>query len=270
MTDQLKDFSMKLRRAFPIIMLLSLSFISLADDFDDEFNGMNSTMNELDMETGSCIPELKAQTERATKMLALLSKKKSKIVALEGKVDNLTAKLIERSNTQACNTSGLTQQVTDFQLSNAQLRRENTALQLRVAKLQSEITLGQRRAVPTTPAPVAIPVVPPMVSTLDVEETVDADWGTTASHFKNRLGQDFAYTCPAKGSVNNVQGGNKGKYYIGSSVCTAAVHAGLMTVKSGGNVVIRVITNKSGYKSSYRNQIQSSRIHYPKGFIFVN
>jgi hypothetical protein len=268
-------------------MLLSLSFISLADDFDDEFNGMNSTMNELDMETGSCIPELKVQTERATKMLSLLSKKKSKIAALEGKVDSLTTKLIERSNTQACDTSNLTQKVASLQASNAQLKSdngqllsrqsiqadtitqtafllaqgENTALRQQIARLKSELILGGAK-IPVVSSPIVTTVTP-----MDAE-VVEADWNWTARDFKNRLGQDFAYICPPKGAIYRIHGSDK--YTVDSSVCSAAAHMGLITALSGGTVVIRISGNKVGFKASNRNGIQSKRYNQQyQSFVFL-
>jgi len=280
MTDQLKDFSMKLRRAFSIMMLLSVSFISLADDFDNEFNGMNSTMDELDMETGSCIPELKAQTQRATKMLALLSKKKSKIAALEGKVDNLTSKLIARSEVKACDTSKLTQQIANLQASNALLKsengrltssvltlqnvqtnasanqttlllaqRENSRLKSENERLKSELILGKRRGSPTIPSTKA----PIIVSGIDYE-TVDADWDWTAIKFGNYIDQNFAYSCPPKGTIGKVWG-TTDNYMIDSRVCSAAVHAGLITMESGGTAIIKITKFKKKYKQSFHHGV---------------
>lgn len=280
---------MKLIGLLATIILLSFSFTTYADDFDNEFNGMNSTMDELDMETGSCIPEMRAQTERATKMLAVLKKKKSKIAKLEGKVDNLTAKLIARSEVKACDTSNLTQQIASLQTSNALLKsengrltssvltlqnaqtnssgnqtalllaqRENSELKLQVAKLKSELILGGGKVPPV--------VVRPVISDIDAE-VVDADWKWTADSFKNRLGQDFAYTCPPKGAIHTVYGTDK--YHVKSSVCTAAVHAGLITAKTGGTAIIRIINNNRKYKDSYRNDIGTKWAHPAKGFIFL-
>ena len=275
---QFKDFSMKLRRSFLIMILLNLSFVSLADEFDDEFNGMNANMNEMDLETGSCLPELKAQTEQATKMLALLSQKKNKIASLEGKVDNLTAKLIARSKAQVCNTSGLSQQVSSFQLSNAQLKRENSNLKLKIAQLQSETTLGQGSTQSRSYSSVVSPVVPSTVSTINADnvspdaKVIDATWGSTAGKYSGRLGQDFTYICPPNGTTKQFYGGLHKKYQVSSSVCTAAVYENRMTLISGGTVSIRIIDNKSGYPAGKERKgiyPRSGQHRGSRGFVFL-
>jgi len=95
-----------------------------------------------------------------------------------------------------------------------------------------------------------------LVVSEDVEE-VDAEWNWTANKFENRLGQDFAYTCPSGGTIYRIWGTDK--YQTDSSVCSAAVHAGLFSARAGGIAVIRITSNKKLYKSTHRNGVQSVR-----------
>ena len=286
---------MKLKPLLSTIILLSLSSVNLADAFDEmetetyEKKRADEAHINADMEFGGCLPELRAQNERATKMLAVLSKKKSKIAKLEAKVDTLTAKLITRSDMQACDTSSLSQQVANLQVANAQLKsengrlisdllaasnntnmsgnaqatllraqNENQDLRLKIAKLQSELTLGSR--LNTT-------IATTNTSSSDAE-MIEADWSWSAKDFKNRLGQDFAYICPPKGEIHRIYGTDK--YTVDSSVCSAAAHMGLITPLSGGTVVIRIAGNKVGFKSSNKHGIQSRQYNRQHlSFIFL-
>ena len=78
--------------------------------------------------------------------------------------------------------------------------------------------------------------------------------GPTA--FRTYTGARFAYTCPPNGTPGAVWGTDV--YTDDSSVCTAAVHAGLITVAGGGNVTIEMRAGQSSYAGSTRNGITSS------------
>jgi len=102
-------------------------------------------------------------------------------------------------------------------------------------------------------------------------QEVDAEWDWTASEIGNRLGQDFAYTCPPRGAIYSVWGTDK--YMYKSSVCGAAVHAGIITARAGGRATIRIVSSKKKYKGSHRNGVQSSNYpissYYQASFIFL-
>lgn len=68
-------------------------------------------------------------------------------------------------------------------------------------------------------------------------------------------GQKFTYDCPAGGTAKLVFGTDV--YSILSSVCTAAVHAGKITLASGGKVTFVIRPSASSYKGSTRNGITS-------------
>ncbi len=269
---------MYLKQLTSIVFILSLTSFSQADAFAEmeaDSSREASTYAELDAETGSCLTELREHNQRATKMLDVLKKKKKKVAKLEAKVESLTAKLIDRPEPRACETASLNQTIASLQSQNAQLstelttlrsmqtgsqkqsqavllsvQRENLALKQQVAQLQSQLSVASSKPVPM---PVVVKAAP-IASAIDAE-VVDADWDWTAKQFKGRLGQDFAYRCPPKGSIHRVWGTER--YTVGSSVCSAAVHKGLITAKDGGLAVIRIQGNKKRFKGSNKHGVKS-------------
>lgn len=80
-------------------------------------------------------------------------------------------------------------------------------------------------------------------------------WSTNLSGTAGGVGSQFVFMCPAGGSPSAVWGTDI--YSDDSSVCTAAVHAGV--IGWGGGVVRVVIQpGQSGYMPSYRNGVNSS------------
>lgn len=80
-----------------------------------------------------------------------------------------------------------------------------------------------------------------------------AAWSATAS--QREVGERFAHRCPAGGTTATVWGGD-GIYTDDSSICTAAVHAGLITVERGGVVLVEKLEGRPSYaESSTRNGI---------------
>jgi hypothetical protein len=88
----------------------------------------------------------------------------------------------------------------------------------------------------------------------DVAETVDATWSTDASEYRDE-GERIAFVCPPDGEPDTVWGTDV--YTTDSSVCTAAVHAGLITFDEGGDVVIEIRPGEDEYESSERNGVRS-------------
>jgi hypothetical protein len=83
-----------------------------------------------------------------------------------------------------------------------------------------------------------------------------ATWDARANPFRTYTGARFAYTCPANGTIGPVWG--TGTYTDDSSVCTAAVHSGLLTLAAGGSVTIEMRAGQASYTGSTRNGITSS------------
>lgn len=99
---------MELKQCLAAITLLNLPLLSLADSLDDH---MDAAMDELDRETGSCIPELQAQTLRANKLQSALN---------------------------ACDVSAFSQKVENLQTSNTRLKTNNTQLHQQIKALNAD------------------------------------------------------------------------------------------------------------------------------------
>jgi hypothetical protein len=80
-------------------------------------------------------------------------------------------------------------------------------------------------------------------------------WRTTVADHRGANGEQFDYDCPAGGQPANVWGTDV--YTDDSSVCTAAVHAGAITVEEGGTVVVEIRPGEDEYEASSRNGIDS-------------
>jgi LCCL domain len=94
------------------------------------------------------------------------------------------------------------------------------------------------------------------------------DWRENASNLRGRLNQNFTFTCSPNGAVGSVWG--TGIYTDDSSICSAAVHAGLITTKNGGRVTIRIRPGVGFYNGTNRNGVSSQRYGNWKGsFIFI-
>ena len=94
------------------------------------------------------------------------------------------------------------------------------------------------------------------------------NWGTNASNLRGRLDQDFTFTCSPNGAVGSVWGTDI--YTDDSSICSAAVHAGLITARSGGQVTIRIRPGENFYNGTSRNGVSSQRYgSWGGSFIFL-
>ena len=97
-------------------------------------------------------------------------------------------------------------------------------------------------AVPLAPAPVVH----------------DIDWRSSPLDLNLRglNGERFRFHC-APGKVMPGQVVGKGPYTDGSSICAAAVHAGVIHAASGGLVTIEVRPGEAHYEASWSHFIQS-------------
>lgn len=82
-----------------------------------------------------------------------------------------------------------------------------------------------------------------------------ADWKSTIAEFRGRIGTRILVSCPA---TERLTGGVWGSevYADDSSVCLAAVHAGVMTA-SGGNVLVEIRAGMRNYFGTASNGITS-------------
>jgi hypothetical protein len=115
----------------------------------------------------------------------------------------------------------------------------------------------------TATPPVSIPVV------VEAQSSKEILWTETASSIIGNVDQDFAYMCPPNGTVGNIWGTDF--YSSNSSICSAAVHAGIINARDGGKVQIKIRSGENFYNGTARNGVTSLRDGQHKGsFVFLN
>ena len=80
----------------------------------------------------------------------------------------------------------------------------------------------------------------------------------TAQSVRERIGQRYTYACPPNVKLyEGVYGNDAGVYFTGSSICSAAIHAGIITQAKGGQVTIEIgpAASPSYPESSERNGV---------------
>jgi ABC-type amino acid transport substrate-binding protein len=93
-------------------------------------------------------------------------------------------------------------------------------------------------------------------------------WDESAIIAGSVIGARYLFTCPPGGFEGFVWGTDV--YTTGSSVCSAAVHAGLITF-AGGSVVIEIRPGLSFYAGSERNGVSSrDNNNWDPSFVFVS
>jgi hypothetical protein len=106
----------------------------------------------------------------------------------------------------------------------------------------------------------------PTPNNADTEDVTPIAWDTTASGFKGEAGQTYTFQCPEEGTEHTIFGSDI--YTQDSSICTAAVHAGLFNLAQGGVVTIEYRPGRSTYGSTVRNGIKSKTWgEYPRSFV---
>ena len=126
----------------------------------------------------------------------------------------------------------------------------------------------------TTPqtAPSAAPAqqTTPETSSDDIpssDEPTPITWSAGASFVKQDNGLRYSFICPPDGSAATVWGSDV--YTADSSICTAAVHAGKITLEKGGTVTIEFTGGRQTYGATTRNGISSQNYgQYPHSFVF--
>lgn len=110
-----------------------------------------------------------------------------------------------------------------------------------------------------TPKPVASTAAPTTAqggtTTVAGKTSVDP-WAAKADMHRGQNGKTFSYVCPPGGEANNIWGTET--YTDDSSVCTAAVHVGLITFKEGGTVEIKIGPGEEQYAAGSANGVDSS------------
>ena len=90
----------------------------------------------------------------------------------------------------------------------------------------------------------------------EADEQTPVLWNTSAGILSAETGKTYKFKCPPGGKESSVWGTDI--YTADSSICNAAVHAGKLTMESGGSVTIELRPGESSYKGSTRNGIKTN------------
>ena len=94
---------------------------------------------------------------------------------------------------------------------------------------------------------------------------IDIPWSLPATPFRPLQGMRLTVVCPPGGQLGPVVGTDV--YADDSSICTAAAHAGLVTLAAGGRVLIELGAERSAFVGSARHGLVSgSRGAWPASF----
>jgi hypothetical protein len=94
-------------------------------------------------------------------------------------------------------------------------------------------------------------------------------WTTQANQLGGKDRQRFPLSCPAGGQISGRLWGTD-FYTDDSSICTAAVHAGLISVADGGTVTIELRPGLSSYTGSTRHGVTSQNYgSWGGSFVFM-
>ncbi|WCO65519.1 LCCL domain-containing protein [Iamia majanohamensis] len=92
---------------------------------------------------------------------------------------------------------------------------------------------------------------------LPADEEAEGDgWAENPSQFRGRDGLRVAYACEPGGDLRTVWGTDT--YTDDSSVCTAAVHQGVITQEDGGRVVVEIAPGQDSYEGTEANGVGSN------------
>jgi hypothetical protein len=81
-------------------------------------------------------------------------------------------------------------------------------------------------------------------------------WAKNATELRGLNGQRFVFNCPPGGAPGSLYGTRT--YTDDSSVCTAAVHDGRITIAKGGRVIIEAKAGEASYKGTAANGLTSA------------
>ena len=108
----------------------------------------------------------------------------------------------------------------------------------------------------TAPSPTATEAVEETPAATATPDTSVADpWRANATQYRGMDGQQVDYDCPAGGAADTIWGTDT--YTDDSSVCTAGVHVGVITLDEGGTVTIEIRPGQDEYEATERNGIAS-------------
>lgn len=119
-----------------------------------------------------------------------------------------------------------------------------------------------------TQAVEASPTLLTPLPTRSAPASIDPSWLAQAMPHLNAIGESFEYVCTPNGTVGPVWGTDV--YTADSSVCTAGVHKGMITLEAGGTVRVVMRPGLDIYIGSTRNGVKSDAWdHWDGSYAFV-
>jgi len=98
-------------------------------------------------------------------------------------------------------------------------------------------------------------------------EAKPTTWEASVTSLNGKDGETLTLVCSPGGTAHSIWGSDI--YTADSSICTAGVHSGLITIQQGGTVTIEVRPGRSLYGCSERNGVTSSSYGtYGQSFVF--
>ena len=109
--------------------------------------------------------------------------------------------------------------------------------------------------VAATPAPTADPT--DAATQAPASDPAIDPWAVNAVEHRAQTGDEFTYDCPPadESRIDSVWGTEV--YTDDSSICTAAVHVGAITIDDGGEVTIEITAGEDSYEGTEQNGIES-------------
>ena len=102
------------------------------------------------------------------------------------------------------------------------------------------------------------------------QRVIQGNWSTKANTYQGKIGDRFTFRFPAQGTISGSLWGTD-LYTDDGSIASAAVHAGLITARSGGTVTIEIRAAAASYRGSTRNGVTSNNwgSFSGKSFVFI-
>ena len=142
----------------------------------------------------------------------------------------------------------------------------------RSQRTTNDNTSGESPAVRTESTPQPVASSSPPVSNSNSNQSsptttgTSSTWEVTASSLTDAA-KTFTLACSPGGTAHSVWGSDI--YTADSSICTAAVHAGLITYERGGTVTIELRPGRAVYGASERNGVTTGAFgDYRRSFVF--
>jgi hypothetical protein len=132
-----------------------------------------------------------------------------------------------------CNSGGSNTNNTTSTANNTTSNANRTANSA-TGNASNQAGAGNSQSPTTSSSPTASPM--PLPNALSGASA----WVQTATNVKGQIGQRFTYTCPPNTRIYEGVSAAGDVYYTGSSLCSAAIHAGVITQAQGGQITFEI------------------------------